>query len=514
MQASFESLNPAISPLEPDRLVIPNITHKWTARSKVACINNYGASGSNATMIVCPPPFPIHYSPHRITENVSLERYPIFVSANSVASLSANCVALQLQLARLSQDCESRGLLANFAHNLATKQNRALPHALATTAATLSELDNRFCAVTNGTFAQVLQIPPTTKPVVLVFGGQVNDAVGLSQDLYERSILFRSYLDQCDIILRSFGLKGLYPEIFQTTPVSDIDALQSIVFSVQYASSKAWIDSGLEIEALIGHSLGQFAAMCISGTLSVEEGLKLVSGRASLMQKHWGSERGSMIAIETDITTLESIISAVKAFGSDHAVEIACYNSPTSHVLVGRETSIARTQEIITHESFQAKGIRCKRLNVTHGFHSVFTEPLLPSLMILAEELTFKDPVIHLETCSNGQSWIRPNAKLVVEHTRTSVYFGQAIDRLAARLGPCTWIEAGSASSVISMARRALDPSKSDQHSFQSCQLGGAGAMGSLVDTTVNLWKWGHHAQFWPFHPIQKDHYTPINMPH
>lgn len=513
MQASFESLNPAIPPLEPDRLVIPTTTHKWTARSKVACINNYGASGSNATMIVCPPPSTNYYSPHRITENSTLEKYPIFISANSVASLIANCVALQIQLARLSADCESRGLLANLAHNLATKQNRALPHALATTAATLSELDNQLCAVAKGTSAQVLQMPSKAKPVVLVFGGQVNDAVGLSQDLYERSILFRSYLDQCDTILRSFGLKGLYPEIFQTAPVSDIVALQSMVFSVQYSSSKAWMDSGLQIEAVIGHSLGQFAAMYISGTLSVEEGLKLVSGRASLMQKHWGSERGSMIAVEADTATVESIISALKVFGSDHAVEIACYNGPTSHVLVGRETSIVRIQEIIAHEPFQAKAIKSKRLNVTHGFHSVFTEPLLPSLMILAEELTFKNPVIHLETCSDGQNWIQPTAQLVAEHTRTSVYFSQAINRLADRLGPCTWIEAGSASSVISMARHALDPSRLDQHSFQSCQLGCARTMGSLANTTVNLWKWGHHTQFWPFHPLQRDHYTPINMP-
>ena len=512
-QASFESLNPAIPPLEPDHLVIPTTTHKWTARSKVACINNYGASGSNSTMIVCPPPSPIFYSPHRISDNSALEKYPIFISANSIASLSANCVALQSHVARLSADCDSRGLLANLAQNLATKQNRALPKALATTAATISELDTQICAVAKGTSDQVLQIPPKAKPVILVFGGQVNDAVGLSQDLYERSILFRSYLDQCDSILRSFGLKGLYPEIFQTTPVSDIVALQSMVFSIQYSSSKAWMDSGLEVEAVIGHSLGQFAAMCISGTLSLEEGLKLVSGRASLMQKHWGSEHGSMIAIEADSTTLQSIISAVKALGSDYAVEIACYNSPTSHVLVGRETAIAGIQEIIAHGPFRAKAIKSKRLNVTHGFHSVFTEPLLPSLMVLAEELTFQDPVIHLETCSEGQSWRRPNAQLIAEHTRTPVYFGQAINRLADRLGPCTWIEAGSASSVVNMARRALDPSAINQHAFQSCHLGRAGAMGSLADTTVNLWKWGHHVQFWPFHPVQKDHYTPINMP-
>lgn len=513
MQASFDTLNPSIPPLEPDRLVIPNSTRKWNARSKVACINNYGASGSNASMIVCPPPSITSYSPHRFAENSSLEKYPVFISASSAASLTANCVALRAHSAKLSAECESRGLLANLTQNLATKQNRDLPHALVTTAATLSEFDDQLRAVAEASSTQVLQIPPKAKPVVLVFGGQVNDAVGLSQDLHERSILLRSYLDRCDTILRSFGLKGLYPEIFQTTPVSDIVALQSMVFSLQYSCSKAWMDSGLEVKAVTGHSLGQFAAMCISGTLSLEEGLKLVSGRASLMQKHWGPERGSMVAIETNSATLWSLISAVNACGPDHAVEVACYNSPTSHVLVGRETSIAKIQEIIASEPFQAKSIKSKRLNVTHGFHSIFTEHLLPSLTTLAEELAFKSPVIHLETCSDGESWIQPNAQLVAEHTRTSVYFGQAINRLAARFGPCTWVEAGSASSVISMARRALDPSVTSQHSFQSCQFGGAEAMGSLADTTVNLWKWGHHVQFWPFHHVQKAQYTPINMP-
>ena len=242
MQASFNSLNPAILPLEPDRPVIPTSSQKWNARSRVACINNYGASGSNATMIVCPPtPETLNssYSQHRFTENRSLHKSPIFISANSAASLTANCVALQAQITKLSAEYESKGLLANLAQELATKQNRALPHVLATTAAALSELDDKFGAVANEPSAQMLQMSRKAKPVVLVFSGQVNDAVDLNQNLYEHPIIFRSYLDQCDTILRSFGLIGLYPEIFQTTPVSDIVALQSMIFSLQYSCSKA-----------------------------------------------------------------------------------------------------------------------------------------------------------------------------------------------------------------------------------------------------------------------------------
>lgn len=57
------------------------------------------------------------------------------------------------------------------------------------------------------------------------------------------------------------------------------------------------MNSGIKVAAVVGHSLEQFAAMCISSTITLEEGLRLVSGRASLMQKHWGAERESMLAI-------------------------------------------------------------------------------------------------------------------------------------------------------------------------------------------------------------------------
>ena len=513
VQASFNSLNPAIPALEPDHLAIPTRTQPWDAKLKVACINNYGASGSNATMIVCEPPPELCSRQGQLAEIGWLPKYPVFISANSGLSLMANCAAIQAQCTKLSNEYESRELLASLAYNLSVKQNRSLQYVFATSAASIPELDGELIAASNGTSSQVSQTEQKAKPVILVFGGQVNNAVGLSKELYDNSLLLRSYLDQCDVILRSFGLKGLFPEIFQTSPVSDIVGLQSMVFSLQYSCSKAWMDSGLKVDAVIGHSLGQYAAMCISGTLSIEDGLKLVSGRASLMQKHWGSEPGSMLAIEADQLTTLRLLSVVNSGGVNDEVEVACYNGPTSHVLVGREASINKVQEVLADKAISATTIKSKRLNVTQGFHSVFTEPLLPSLKTLAGELAFKDPVIPLETCSKGQSWGRPNAELISEHTRTPVYFGQAIERLAQSFGPCTWLEAGSASSVVGMVRRALDPAVTSQHSFQSAHLSNSGALESLADTTVNLWKWGHHVQFWQFHQMQKEKYTQINLP-
>lgn len=64
--------------------------------------------------------------------------------------------------------------------------------------------------------------------------------------------------------------------------------LHSMVFSLQYASAQAWMDLGLKIEGIIGHSLGQLTALTVSGALTLRDGLKLVAGRATLMKQHWG----------------------------------------------------------------------------------------------------------------------------------------------------------------------------------------------------------------------------------
>ena len=515
IQANFTTLNPKIQPLESDRMAIPLSTQNWDIKFKAVCINNYGAAGSNAAMIVCQPPLEpsMSYSRDITRQNTSLASYPIFVSANSATSLMAYCNALRNYIAPLSSAPTQQNMLSSLAFNLADKQNRSLPHLLTTTAATLSDLDEQLAEVASGSGTFQSQIPAKTNSVVLAFGGQVSNTVGLSEDLYHGAVLLRSHLDHCDAILRADGLTGLFPGIFQTKPIENIISLHAMLFSLQYSCAKSWMDSGLQVDAVIGHSFGQLTALCVSGSLSLEDGLKLVCGRASIMQEQWGPERGAMIAIEADIDTVMSVVSSVNMPGSEHQVEIACYNGLNSHVLVGTKASIEAVEEVVANPGSLLRLVKYKKINVTHGFHSKFTEPLLPGLTRLAEQLVFSEPKIPLETCSNDHSWSRMEPQLIAEHTRSPVYFGKAVERLAGRLGSCTWLEAGSGSSVTNMIRRTLGTSSASSHSFQTVQMNNSGAMGSLADVTRNLWMAGHKVQFWPFNRGQKSEYSPINLP-
>jgi acyl transferase domain-containing protein len=320
--------------------------------------------------------------------------------------------------------------------------------------------------------------------------------------------LLRFHLDLCDEILRSMGYPGLYPGIFESRRVEDVVALQSMVFATQYASAQAWIDSGLKIDGAVGHSLGQITALCVSGTLSLRDGLKLVAGRAALMLEHWGPESGTMVAVESDLASLESLMDQITAENDRHQFEIACYNGPTSHVIVCDKDSADTLEDMLVKRT-----VRHKRLNVTHGFHSKFTDPMIPHLERLASSLTFRKPKITLETCTSGTSWPEPTAQLVAAHTRDPVYFAQAVQRLQQRLGACTWLEAGSDSSIVGMVRRAFPHQTEALDTFMPMQLNRPSSTDRLVDVTLDLWKRGHRVQFWNFHRTQATDYDLLRLP-
>lgn len=503
MQASFTSLNPKIPALEPDSMKIPTSTRVWDTDFRVSCINNYGAAGSNAAMIVCEPPKTTS-SVHNVHYGFpSRSKVPLLICAHSEESLRVYCEALYKMTS--SEEGLKDGL-PSLAFNLAFRQSRSLSHSVAFTASNPIELNQQLNAVSSRRLKAQVDIKP--KPVVLCFGGQVNSFVGLSKDIYDTSTLLRGHLDICNTQLRNMDLGELYPEIFQTEPIEDVVKLHCLLFSLQYSCAMSWMQAGLCVDAVVGHSFGQLTATCVAGTLSLEDGLKLVSGRASLMKELWGPERGSMISIEADQSTILSYILESSVSSATPDIEIACYNGPSSHVLVGTGSAIDALQDKLPKAS-----IKHKRLNVTHGFHSVFTEPLLPSLSRLATKLTYKTSSMTLETCTEGKNLDEIGPQQIVDHTRMPVYFGQAIERLARSLGPSTWLEAGSNSSVIAMANRALSPSTACSHTFQTINLGGSDATGSLADATVNLWKAGHKVQFWPHHRSQRSEYRMMNLP-
>ncbi|KAF2173930.1 hypothetical protein M409DRAFT_16198 [Zasmidium cellare ATCC 36951] len=498
--ASHTSLNPKIPALEASKMAIPMCCMPWKTGFKAVLVNNYGAAGSNGAAVIYQPP----NTGSSLNTGHSLNKVPFLISAYSENSLKAYCNVLRNYVSKLASADSSHNQLADLAFNIADKRKVFTENAFATTASTLPELASTLASVSGNCAAK-------PKPVVLTFGGQTKSFVGLDKKLYQDVPLFRRHLDEANSVMREQGLDGIYPALFQTEPVEDVVTLHCLFFAVQYASAKTWMASGINVDGIIGHSFGQLTGLCVSGVLSIQDAVKVVAGRAELMQKHWGPERGSMLSLMADGDTTTKVLKALE--GEGHRAEVACYNGPTSHVLVGSKSAIDAAEEILKTQTENLGNVRSRRLQVTHGFHSEFTEPLLPGLLEVAKGLTFNKPTIPIETCSSGSAWDIATPERIVEHTRTAVYFGEAVQRLGERLGACTWLEAGGDSGVTSMVKVVFGKENAGAHTFQPIQMTGEAAMDGLADSTAALWKVGHKFRFWAFDRPQRRKFAKLSLP-
>lgn len=497
-QASYRSLNPKIPALDKDKMTISTERTPWEADFLAASVNSYGAAGSNAALICCEHPS------QRLDESNQLKNelsYPIVISASSRASLDLNVE----NLGRYLEKATPNPNLGDVAFTLSRKR-KFHRHVFVTSATDVKAIAQSL----KSNAQKTLETPQTPKRVVLAFGGQTKRTVGMSKSLYESYPQLRSHIDECDRIVVDLGYLSLLPSIFQLEPLTSVVALQCGTFAMQYACAKCWIDAGLRVDALIGHSFGELTALTVSGVLSLRDGLKLIACRASLMETKWGAEKGTMFVVHSTRETVQEVLSTINVDAVKPDIEIACYNAPTSQVIVGSAAAIDRTEKLLRTDA-RFSGIRTQRLDVTHGFHSKFTEDIVEDLDRYSASLTYCEPEIPIETCTvrnnDTISATRPSL-----HAREPVHFSDAIQRIENRLGSCVWLEAGMDSPIIPMIKRASATPES--HSFQAMKLSDSRTpLTTICDVTTNLWSEGISVVYWSFISSKHNIFNQIWLP-
>ncbi|GAQ08086.1 hypothetical protein ALT_5407 [Aspergillus lentulus] len=510
-QASFTSINPALQLSPQDMIDIPTRAKRWDADFRAALINNYGASGSNASIVVTQGPRASVRASTTALLSAGGVSFPFWFCGHDSQSLRAYIIKLREFLQRhasSNKDLSAR----NLSFQLARQSNRTLPNALILKASSATDLDQKLLAFVQAEKGTAEIQPPPARPVILCFGGQVSTFVGLAEDLYYQIAALKAHLDECNAVCLSLGLNSIYPDIFQMSPIQDTVKLQTMLFATQYSCARLWVESGAQIAAVVGHSFGELTALCVAGVYSLKDALKLVSGRARLIQDRWGAEKGAMLAVEADLTDVQALISSSKkASGIASDVSIACYNGPRLFTLAGSIKCIELTQELAkTSPAFST--IKTKRLSVTNAFHSSLVDPLIGDLEALGQEITFNEPAIRVEHATEFKTTGLPAGSFIAQHLRNPAFFNHAVQRLAKEFPSAIWLEAGSNSTVTNMASRALG--NSSKHHFQPVNITGeASSIQSLVDTTIKLWKEGLGISFWAHHAKQTPDYTPVILP-
>ena len=511
-QASFQIINPAIHSSPADNMSIPTSLQPWNVDFRAALINNYGASGSNASMIVTQAPSSNAKALPKPSSLGSLQtrKYPFWFSGLDDRSLRAYSVAFR-QFLRSKAGPASNISLSNLAFNVFRQSNRSLERGLIFNCRSVDELESKLAAYERGdpTSAAISHAAP--RPLIMCFGGQNSTFVGLDNQVYEHAKVFRKYLDQCDRLCQNFKVDSIYPGIFRRSPIENPVTLQTMLFALQYASAKSWMDCGAKPVAVLGHSFGELTALCISGVLTLEDTLKMIIGRARIIKESWGCEKGAMMAVEADLEDVERLLAESSRTCKDEPpAGIGCFNGPRSFTLAGTNRAIDSVAEtFLKHFSFSS--MRTKKLNVSNAFHSTLVEPLMASLEKSAEDLIFREPSIPIERATEFAPGGKLTPKFVADHMRYPVYFNQALQRLARKYPSCIWLEAGSNSTVASMTGRALG-SPSSSH-FQSVNITSDNALDALAETTLSLWKAGLRVSFWEHTPSQAQYYVPLLLP-
>lgn len=194
-QASFTTLNPKIECGE--NIVIPTRTTAWSSNRCVALVNNYGAAGSNAALVIRQHSPMVVVTEEDTTHDERLSAaemsYPLLLSANSTTSLQsyANSLRCFVQKSLRSSNGDRRWL-ETFTRDVARRQNCTLEHRSAFEVSTAEDIVIALEEIIQG--SSLISSAPKSNPIVFCFGGQTGHLVSISKSLYRHTPAFKIYL--------------------------------------------------------------------------------------------------------------------------------------------------------------------------------------------------------------------------------------------------------------------------------------------------------------------------------
>ncbi|MFT4979898.1 MAG: acyl transferase domain-containing protein, partial [Myxococcota bacterium] len=277
--------------------------------------------------------------------------------------------------------------------------------------------------------------------VVFLFSGQGAQLSGMGLTLYETWPVFRQALDDCAALLAPhldiplLTLLAAPDELLRQTRYT-----QPALFCVSYALARLWASWGVTPSAAVGHSVGEIAALCVAGAVSLADALAFIAARGRLMgDLPAGGAMAVVFASEAAVTI---------AIG-DSPVAIAANNGETNTVISGPESSVAAVLLRV-----QDAGFVTREITVSHAFHSPLMEPILEPLQAAAAGMTWSAPAFPVIANVTGEPHAGPpDAAYFSTHARQAVRFAPSVEQLLER-GHRRFLEIGPGSVLVDMTRR------------------------------------------------------------
>ncbi|ABC29734.1 Polyketide synthase modules and related protein [Hahella chejuensis KCTC 2396] len=432
----FQRPNPKLD-LENSPFFVNAETVDWPAHlPRRAGVSSFGVGGTNSHVVLEQAP-DAYARPHAAQDTEATLPQLLLVSARTDTALK-----------------QAQAQLREHLHDLPA---RALPDVAFTLACGRRRLEQRAYAVCHGEAADFHErTHPEERPIhklAFLLTGQGSQYAGMARSLYRRYASFRRDLDQCADLLQPLlnrDIRSLLCDDKEKDRALTPTALaQPLNFALEYALARLLQSWGLQPDALLGHSLGEYVAACLAKVFALPDALRLLVERGRLMQD---TAAGAMLVVSLGEG---SIIPYLRAHAGDKGygqrLSLAAVNSPECCTLSGPPAAIEQLQTRLI-----AEGVTCQRLNASGAFHSPAMEPVAEPLRERLRSLRLQPPQIPIVSNLSGDL-LRPeqatDPDYWVRHMLEPVRFADGLQTLR-REGVDVCVEVGAGRALTALAHQ------------------------------------------------------------
>jgi amino acid adenylation domain-containing protein len=485
----FETPNPSIDfANSPFRVANEHVTWpRVPGAPRIAGVSSFGVGGTNAHVILAEPPVPA-------VSGRSRSKQLFLLSAKSKTSLDAMTDNLRTWL-----ETHPEASLADAAYTLQVGR-RHFKHRRLIVGGSHGELIEAI-ANKDTNLTGTRELHEAAPGVVFMFPGQGSQYVNMGRDLCASEPVFKQLFEHCcELFSTEFGtdLKAIiFPKAGDEEKAAEqlkqTNYTQASLFTMHYSLAKLWMHWGIVPDAMMGHSIGEFAAACLAGVFSLEDAVKLVANRGRMMQ---GLPGGSMLSVRA---AEEDVMNRLPA-----GCSIAANNGPQLCVASGPHEAIAKLQAELEKDC-----ITCKLLVTSHAFHSPMMEAIMEPYRKVVEGVKLSAPRIPIVSTVTAE-WLKDDEatspKYWSDHLRATVRFAQAVkfawqdaDRVMLEVGPRTTATTLARQQSTDNKKQAAVPSLGDS-------AGNGNELTQLLKAVGGLWQSGVLIDWSKFYEAETRH--------